>query len=800
MDYNFYWESPSTQDLNTTISDALYWEQPIKVFGNVGTLSYKVISGRLPPGLELNEHKGIIQGIPVVTDLYQDIIDISPDVYGNISTDVSRPYKFTIRAKDNYSIEGNIIDKSFNLSVSNMAVPVIMPRPEPGDPTAYNLGTYPDGTIFKTSGSTTPNLSILESNPSTTITWSIIQGELPPELTLNSDGQLVGIIYPVPSYNKDQGKGWDGSRWSVYPWDFAGNTISKTFNFTVQAYDGENIDRVNYTMTVVPLKSLTVDSTIISIDCSTITSDAAADWHIPILLNTETVLPRARQQSYYAYKFNALDLDGDTIKFKFESVRHGLFDDGEFDSSPFDSGAGSPWPAGLIIDEDTGWLYGNLETQTDEILEYNFIIRVYKEKDSSYISEPKLFKLLVLGDFVNPLDWKTDTDIGPIENGSISELLLETVINDRNFGTPVDHVVYTLEKPYPYTNYPNRILMSFDQDHSERSCYLELHSNGLITGRVPFNHTYFFDGDNSLWEDVITFDNGDTTFDCRVEFTANASGYSDTDELITSIQRTFTLTVNNTNLRPYENLYIKALPNYEQRTIFQNIMSNSDIFSENLIYRSDDLNFGVTRHIKSLFLPGLTPQSAYAYAEAMQHNHYNKPILFGDIKTAVAKDANLNIKYEVVYIELLDDLINANSESPPLAQDLSNKISVGYLLGENEYKIAYLGSFRNMTTRIEDGIGYNKKGALPDWMTSRQLDGRVLGFTRALVLCYLVHSNGRNNAEIVAKRLRDYMQTENFTFNEIEFIVDRYILDLNLESYYDINDKYLKFPNSGVFV
>jgi hypothetical protein len=64
-------------------------------------------------------------------------------------------------------------------------------------------------------------------------------------------------------------------------------------------------------------------------------------------------------------------------------------------------------------------------------------------------------------------------------------------------------------------------------------------------------------------------------------------------------------------------------------------------------------------------------------------------------------------------------------------------------------------------------------------MTSRQPDGRVLGFTRAVVLAY----TKPGASELIAYRLRD----QNINLNEIDFTVDRYQVDNVLSDNYDVS-------------
>jgi hypothetical protein len=83
-----------------------------------------------------------------------------------------------------------------------------------------------------------------------------------------------------------------------------------------------------------------------------------------------------------------------------------------------------------------------------------------------------------------------------------------------------------------------------------------------------------------------------------------------------------------------------------------------------------------------------------------------------------------------------------------------------------------------MNSAILTNIGYVNKGALPDWMTSIQPNGIQLGFTRAVVLAYVEPGAG----ETIAWRL----QQRGYKLNEINFTVDRYLLDNVYTTNYDI--------------
>ena len=76
-----------------------------------------------------------------------------------------------------------------------------------------------------------------------------------------------------------------------------------------------------------------------------------------------------------------------------------------------------------------------------------------------------------------------------------------------------------------------------------------------------------------------------------------------------------------------------------------------------------------------------------------------------------------------------------------------------------------------------NGVGYSNRGVLPDWMTSRQENGTVLGFTRALILCYTIPGKGKE----VAYRVRQNINL----LNRVDFTIDRYLWDNSMSTSYN---------------
>lgn len=419
-----------------------------------------------------------------------------------------------------------------------------------------------------------------------------------------------------------------------------------------------------------------------------------------------------------------------------------------FDSSKFDQGV-LDLPQGLTISPTGGWIYGTAPVQLKNQIDYDFEVVAYKRDDAMYFDK-KLYTLTVLGDLNNKIEWVTDSDLGSIQNGKISDVYVKA-----------RHVSLSGPRNLVYFLTPDK-KQSLPQG-------LKLSTTGLIIGRVSFELFVLDSGE-------ITLDGEKTTFDLTYEFTVTAQT---TDSGISS-SKTFAIKVIKRNASPYENLYLKAFPDQSERNEFQSVLQNKTLFPTEFIYRTEDPNFGVANDIKTLFLPGLSPSTLAEYTIAASTNHFRKRLVFGDVKTAVALDSNFNTKYEVVYVELMDENTNKNGQGPRDSTNLSGIIKNPFWdASGNEYTTIYPNSFDNMQSVMANAIGYDNKGALPDWMTSRQADGRVIGFTRALVLAYTTPGA----SELIAYRLRNYQ----FNFNDLEFVVDRYQLDNSYSDYYNVD-------------
>lgn len=253
-------------------------------------------------------------------------------------------------------------------------------------------------------------------------------------------------------------------------------------------------------------------------------------------------------------------------------------------------------------------------------------------------------------------------------------------------------------------------------------------------------------------------------FDAELEVIMEVTGF----RRVVSQNKSFSLRVSRNYNRPYHNLYIIAQPPQNDRNLLNDLFANQDIFNNDYIYRPTDPNFGISKDIKYVHALGLAPETIDTFIDAMQLNHYWKNLILGEIKTAQATDSEGNVIYEVVYSQIVDDLVNNDNQS------VGKAVSLPYTIidpkdGSTALNTVYPNSLANMRQQMEEYVGRTAV-SLPLWMTSKQENGRILGFTPAWVLCYTQPGRSKQVAYYINRNFGQRL-------NLVDFQTDRYVLD-----------------------
>jgi len=386
------------------------------------------------------------------------------------------------------------------------------------------------------------------------------------------------------------------------------------------------------------------------------------------------------------------------------------------------------------------------------------------QTNQAYVTyDPDAYYVFVAASDVDIISWTTPTSLPNIKNGSVSDLSVAAAAATGK------HLVYSV-KP----GYASRLPQG-----------ISFYSSGLLTGRVSFR---------CHQDDPATVPIND-----YYEFTIRAR----TSDGFTYAEKTFIWQVDRYHNQPYVNIWIRSFPSILERKRLTSILNNDVYFPPELIYRNNDAWFGKSKELRFLFAPGLKLAGLAEYNSMLAENHYTKTLLLGDISTAFAYDENLDIKYEVVYLPILDRLsvydkkINSLVGLPDTI-DLRPYIKNYYLKNGQAYYTLTPNGLTNMRNQLALKVGFYNKGILPDWMTSPQpipnAPGKFYsptGFIPAVVLVYTVPGG----SDKIAFRL----QKSGINFNDFKFEFDRYELDDNLASSFVSNEIKYVVSSATVF-
>jgi hypothetical protein len=208
------------------------------------------------------------------------------------------------------------------------------------------------------------------------------------------------------------------------------------------------------------------------------------------------------------------------------------------------------------------------------------------------------------------------------------------------------------------------------------------------------------------------------------------------------------------------------MPPINDRVVINNLLQNSDIFQQNLLYRPTDPNFGVAKNVKYYHAYGLTAATLDEYVASLDINHYWKNLVLGEIDVAQAIDSTGTVLYEVVYSRVIDDLVNSQGQSVSKQVTLPYTVASGAAEGTTA---VYPNSLINMRNQVIDTVGQTSN-VLPLWMVCKQANGQTLGFTPAWVIAYAKPGCGKQLAYYIGL---DFVEK----LNTIDFEADRYELD-----------------------
>lgn len=455
-------------------------------------------------------------------------------------------------------------------------------------------------------------------------------------------------------------------------------------------------------------------------------------------------------------------------------------------------GTPSILPPGMLFDPSSAEVFGVLPYQTAISKDYRFTVKAtrFTEKTETAFSK-RTFKATIIGEIDSTITWNTEPDLGSIGANYVSTFSVSATTTYKQ-----SPILYYLKSG----NLPPGLVLNFDGEIVGKVNQFAYENNlGLIT----------------IDDNLFSLDGGNTTLDRTYSFTIEARDVIG----ISAVTRTFTIKVETPNDKEFSNLSVKPFLKLNQRSIFKSFISDPTIFDITAIYRPNDANFGIQKELKMLVYAGIETKSAADFIGVIGLNHSKKRFRLGSIKKARATNPlTSTVLYEVVYIEVFDPLeinkkklpniIKTSGSNRLITVDQNNQFYEGpfndettywdradpflasvdrtdVLVGDPETRYKFPSSLAIWRSRFKEMQAQKDSNYLPLWMRTVQ-EGSIqpLGYIKAIPLCYCKPG--------LASDIILNIKNSGFNFNQIDYTIDRYIID-SVEGYKQ--DKYLAFRN-----
>ena len=640
-----------------------------------------------------------------------------------------------------------ITDRTFSLDVQGSDAPTFTTASgqlQLDDSTSVGLYWVIDGASVSLQMQATDS----DTRAGQVLVYEIVQGSLPPGVTMSKTGLISGIVQLTDDQRYGERGGYDASQEDyddvVYDKTVTSKSISKNFDFIVRVSDGTSFVEQNNSIFVYSADFWRVSNTAITIDASEIDGSPLT---MDLSANRRPVFRTGSDLGTFRHDNNIV------VKIDVED-----FDplQGDLEYS-IQSGA---LPSGVSIDINSGELYGQLARQSAVEVDYTFTVRANRVVATGInVFTDQQFTMKVIGEIDIGIAFTTPTVVGTLKADIPSLLSIEAVAEETN-----------------------RVL-----------------SYSVTSGALPTGITLSEQGNL-----IGAIDPSDFTDSTRA-YTFTVTVSDQYQEAATSKEFTVNLDIPYTQTE-YGNMSGHATSFIDQN-IFYGIAQDPNINSVENIYRPEDPTFGMRVKPDMLMMSGLEAQTLTAFQQQMEQNHAAKTLYFGDIKTAVAKEGT-DTKYEVVYIEIKDNLVNKSGNAISSAIKLRDAV-VKPMLGPRassmnatadymDYEVTtdsglsfstsgskiryanqlsadlghmetlYPNAVANMRSRMKS-LGHKEWDYLPLWMkTTQSGDLAPLGYVMAVPICYCKPGT----SGLVKKRIED----KQLNFKNIAFTIDRYVV------------------------
>ena len=651
-------------------------------------------------------------------------------------------YTFVVRA----TAGTQITDRTFSLDVQGADAPSFTTASGQlrlDDSTSVGLYWVIDGSSISFQMQATDT----DTRAGQNLVYEIVQGSLPPGITMSKSGLISGIVELTEDQRYAERGGYDGTGTEdqfdgTYDRTVTTKSISKNFDFIVRVSDGTSFVEQNNSIFVYSADFWRVSNTAITIDATEIDSS-------PLTMDLS------------ANRRPVFRTGSDLGTFRHDNAFVVKIDVEDFDPLQGDleySIQSGSLPTGVAIDVNSGELYGTLARQAAVEKTYNFTVRANRVVSTGVnVFTDQAFTMKVIGDIDIGIAFTTPTVIGTLKADVPSLLSIEAVAEETN-----------------------RVL-----------------SYSVTSGSLPTGITLSEQGNLLGTIDPSDFADSTRSYTFTVTVSDQYQSAASSKEFTLNIDIPFT-TVEYGSMDGHATSFI-------DQNIFYNIAQDPNINSVDNIFRPEDSNFGMKLKPTMLMVSGLEAQTLTVLQQQMEQNHAPKTLYFGDVKTAVAKEGS-TVKYEVVYLEVKDNLENSAGQAVSQTINIRNGVnkpvlgprasSVDATADYVDYEITtdgglsfsisgskiryanqlsadlgfietlYPNAVANMRSRMKS-LGHKEWDFLPLWMkTTQSGDLAPLGYVKAVPICYCKPGT----SALIKKRIDD----KNLKFKDIKFIIDRY--------------------------
>lgn len=386
-------------------------------------------------------------------------------------------------------------------------------------------------------------------------------------------------------------------------------------------------------------------------------------------------------------------------------------------------------PTGLVLDTATGYITGFIPYQPAVTRTYSLTIHATKtDKVTGETAQSTgVFSLVVKGAVDAALEWITVSNLGRMTTGMISEL---------HVAARQVHSTYAIKYQLAAGQLPPGLTLAQD---------------GSITGKINYGASGTY------------------------SFTVQAMDVCQSD----AITREFTIAAIESS-KEYTDIYVKPFLPQAQRTAYEKFTADEFTFDPQLLYRYYDSNFGVQHDIKMTLEFGIEVVTQPEYSTALYENFYRKQLYFGDVKVAIARDSHGVPVYEVVYVDIVDPMINANGSVSPVLYE-NNDIYYPSSIDTMRYQLHSIVVPDNQLISIDE---FHR----PQFMRTPQAGSyQPPGYVRVVPVCYALPGQG---ARIVSR-----IKLSGFDFKMINFTVDRLVVQTTADS---TTARYLIIPRQSI--